>query len=273
VVLSFCDRTNIDVLLACNRASLPLVISERSDPARQSLGPFWDSVRRRVYRRASAVIALTETAAKHLRPFSRSVHVVHSAIDAPPLLSNREQASRRKVIVGAGRLEQEKGFDRLLKAFAKATDDAPDWQLVIYGEGSQHKQLVRQASILGIQDRVDFPGWVRPLAEPLSEATLFCLSSRYEGFPSVLLEAMSMGVPVISVDCESGPRVIVDHGRNGLLVDPSVDGLAEGMTRLIKDRAERERLGREGKSVVEQFKWETMVDRYEAILRNAATQT
>ena len=268
VVLSFCDRTNIDVLSAVGGQSTPIVISERSDPARQSLGPFWNAIRKRVYRRASTVIALTEPSAVYLREFSDPVHVIHSAIESPRITSVRDQASAQKVIAGAGRLEHEKGFDRLVSAFATATADDAAWRLVIYGDGSQRQRLVSQTRMLGVQDRVDFPGWVRPLAEPLSQSTLFCLPSRYEGFPSVLLEAMSMGVPSISVDCESGPRVIVDHELNGLLVESSIEGLAAGMSRLVENAEEREKLGRAGKSVVEQFSWEKMVDRYEAILRD-----
>lgn len=267
VVLSFCDRTNIDVLWSIGRGGPPVVVSERSDPAQQSLGWFWNAARRRWYRCAAAVIALTETSAAHLRPFANNVHVIASAVDSPTICSDRRQACAAKTIVGAGRLEREKGFDLLLDAFAQCTADKTDWRLILYGEGSCRGELERQAIALGIRNRVELPGWVRPLNKPLSQSTFFCLSSRYEGFPSVLLEAMSMGVPVISVDCESGPRAIIEHGRNGLLLEPSVDGLAEGITRLINNVAEREKLGKAGLSVAEQFSWDKMVARYEAVLR------
>ncbi|MCA9139092.1 MAG: glycosyltransferase [Planctomycetales bacterium] len=270
VVLSFCDRMNIDVLLSSHRLGPPIVVSERSDPARQSLGWFWDLLRKRSYPHASAVVALTEASAAYLRPFSHRVEVIPSAVDTPTVCSHRDQAIGRKLIVGAGRLEAEKGFDRLLEAFAKATEFDPSWQLVIYGEGSLRDQLTRQAQMLQIADRFQLPGWMRPLSESLAQATLFCLPSQYEGFPSVLLEAMSLGVPSISVDCESGPRVIVDHGRNGLLVEPSIEGLCEGISRMISSPAEREKLGRAGTGIVEQFGWPAMVDRYESLLSDVA---
>lgn len=273
VVLSFCDRTNVDLLLALRRGGPPLVVSERSDPARQSLGWFWNTVRRKIYYRAAAVVALTEAAARYLRTFADPVVVIPSAVDRPPSTSDRKLASSQKTIVGAGRLEHEKGFDRLLSAFAQATAHAPKWRLVIYGDGSQLDALISQANSLGIHDRVEFPGWVRPLQGPLSRATLFCLPSRYEGFPSALLEAMSLGVPAISVDCESGPRVIIDHGRNGLLVDSSVEGLCEGITRMIRNAEEREKLGRSGIEIADQFDWDSMVDRYESLLRDVVNST
>lgn len=270
VVISFCDRTNIDVLLASGRTSPPVIVSERSDPARQSLGPFWNAVRKRVYPHAAAVVALTEPSATFLRPFSRHVAVISSAINPPTVMSQRGPACDRKLIVGAGRLEHEKGFDRLLESFAHSTSDQRSWRLVIYGEGSLRDSLVQQANTLGIAERVEMPGWVRPLSDSLSQATLFCLPSRYEGFPSVLLEAMSMGVPSISVDCESGPRVIIDHGRNGLLVEPSVEGLGEGIKRLIDHPAEREKLGQAGTGIVQQFSWDEMVSCYESLLYQVA---
>ncbi len=272
VVLSFCDRTNLDVLMATDPSGPPVVVCERSDPARQSLGPFWNAVRRHKYRQAATVVALTETSASYLRPFSKSVTVIPSAVDRPPLTSDREQACARKRIAGVGRLEPEKGFDRLLIAFAQATTDDPSWQLVIYGEGTQRGALLAQAKSLGINDRLELPGWVRPLAEPLSQATLFCLPSRYEGFPSALLEAMSLGVPSLSVDCESGPRVIIDHGRDGWLVESSVEGLRGGIETLIADVRQREALGRAGIRIVDQFGWDTMVDRYEQLLRDVVRE-
>lgn len=270
VILSFCDRTNVDVLLAAHRHSPPIIVSERSDPARQSLGLVRNAVRKRVYRRAACVIALTQASANYLRLFCDRVTVIPSAIKPPLVSPDRSVAQDCKTIVAAGRLESEKGFDRLLSAFAQSTAGNPDWRLIIFGEGSQRKSLARQAESLGIKDRFELPGWVRPLSDPLSKATLFCLSSRYEGFPSVLLEAMSMGVPVVSVDCESGPRVIIDHGRNGLLVEPSIEGLVEGLSRMINNADHREKLGRAGQSVINEFGWEPMVDQYETTLRNAA---
>ena len=246
------------------------MVSERSDPARQSLGLIRNTLRKRVYHRAACVVALTEASADYLRPFSDPVAVIPSAIAPPAFLSDRALASDAKTIVGAGRLENEKGFDRLLSAFAQSTTNNPTWRLVIYGDGSQREKLLIQADTLGIRDRFQLPGWVRPLSSELSEATLFCLSSRYEGFPSVLLEAMSMGVPSVSVDCESGPRIIIEHGRNGLLVEPSAQGLADGIGRMINNPDEREKLGCAGKSVVDEFSWESMVDRYETILLGAS---
>ncbi len=266
-VLSFCDRTNITVLLASRRLKIPVIISERSDPAKQRLGFLWELARRKAYPGASRIIALTETSARHLASLnSYPIKVIPSAVDVPPSSSDRELASQEKLIIGVGRLEYEKGFDRLIQAFAAATVDHPDWSLRILGEGSASSELQEIAFELEVNDRVQLPGWVHPVWPELCRATIFALPSRYEGFPSALLEAMAAGVPSISVDCESGPREIIRHERNGLLVRNSVDELAEGIRRLIEDAELREMIGEEGKCVVDEYGWENMVDAYESVL-------
>ena len=278
VVLSFCDRTNIDVLSGLKNASLPVVIAERSDPTKQHLGRIWEYRRRRSYPYAKRIVALTQSAATHLGEISgfaasgRAIDVIASAVDVPPVISDRATASQSRQIIAVGRLEYEKGFDRLLDAFATVGRGHSQWTLRLVGEGSLRKQLQSQADALGIDDRVTMPGWVRPIWGELAQATIFALPSRYEGFPSALLEAMAVGVPSIAVDCESGPRAIINHESNALLVDDDRGKLAEGIQRLIEDVDLRERLGQSGRDVVRNFSWDAMVDAYERVLTEAASQ-
>lgn len=272
VLLSFCDRTNILVLKAMARRGVPIVISERSDPALQKLGAFWELQRRKTYRHADRVVALTETSASNLRALGGgNVVVIPSAVDTPPSISDRACAMKHQRIVGIGRLEHEKGFDRLIEAFSwgrSSYDEWPlDWTLRILGEGTQREALRQLACELHVDHLVTMPGWVRPIWSELAEATIFALPSRYEGFPSALLEAMAVGVPSLAVDCESGPRAIITDETDGLLVKNSISGLADGMQRMIVDADLRERLGEQGKSVVQRFHWDAMVDAYEAVLQ------
>lgn len=284
VVLSFCDRTNIAVLSALKgsafkdaeqTARLPCVISERSDPAQQNLGWFWEWMRRRTYKTADHVIALTKTSANHLANVCGDVpiSVIASAVDEPPIKSNREKACENKRIVAIGRMEREKGFDRLLNAFAMVARSHPDWSLRIFGEGSLRDELQQQAAELGIDDRLEMPGWVRPIWNELCDATIFALPSRYEGFPSALLESMACGVPSIAVDCESGPRAIIQHEQNGLLVTNNEQALASGIQQLIQDDELRERIGQQGGDVVSTFSWDRMLDEYQNVLTMVASET
>ncbi len=272
VVLSFCDQTNISVLAATRRLGIPVVISERSDPSQQKLGRVWEQARRSLYPRATKTIALTTSAATFLAPLCPGgVVVIPSAIQTPPLTSDRAAASESKRAIAVGRLAPEKGWDRLIQAFAAATRSDPEWTLAILGEGNERARLEQLIKQHGLGDRVALPGWVRPVWDELANSAFFVLPSYYEGFPSALLEAMAVGVPSLAVDCESGPRAIINacaNGElaNGLLVENNTLALAAGIQRMMSEVEMREQLGRHGKTIVERFGWDEMVNRYEQIL-------
>ncbi len=273
VVLSFCDRTNILTLLAVGQR-FPVVVSERSDPSEQRLGRFWETMRRRQYRRAAAVVALTDTAANYLhRRLGRDVIVIPSAIDLPPRQSIREQADGNRRIVAVGRLEYEKGFDRLLVAFSDLVIRAPQlvdgWTLRIIGDGSMRGDLEQAIHGLGLSDRVSLAGWIQPVWNELADSTFFVLPSRYEGFPSALLEAMAVGLPSLAVDCESGPRAVIRDGHNGLLVANDISSLTDGMLRMIQHPELREKFSQAARPIVDAFNWDAMVDAYERVLEAA----
>lgn len=275
VVLSFCDSTNLLVLTAlrgwplANSPRLPLVIAERTDPSQQSLGSVGEFARRRLYPQANVVVALTVPSADHLRRLGcRHVEVIPSAVDRPPIRSDRQVAAAARRVIAAGRLEWEKGFDRLIKAFAEVAPQAQEWTLEILGEGSRRGELEAQVAALSLSGRISLPGWVQPIWEPLARSTLFVLPSRYEGFPSALLEAMAVGLPCVAVDCQSGPRAILDDS-SGWLVENSVSGLTAGLRQMIFDQAARERLAAAAPAAITRFGWEAMVERYEEVLSEA----
>jgi glycosyltransferase involved in cell wall biosynthesis len=120
----------------------------------------------------------------------------------------------------------------------------PTWQLVILGEGPERASLQRQVEELGLQGSVLMPGVVRDPEQWLQHAELFVLSSRFEGFPNALLEAMQCGLPVAAFDCPSGPGEIVRHEQTGLLVPPGdTEALSAAISRLANDENLRRRLG------------------------------
>lgn len=289
VVLAFCDRTNLLTLVAAAglRARsardggprekswrpgtrLPVVISEHSDPRRQTLGRFGEWARRRLYPRARGVVVLTEPVADFMRALGcREVRVIPGAVDPPPIRSDRRRAAENRRVIALGRLAPEKSLDRLIAAFAQAAGDDSRWSLRIVGDGPQRGALVRHAETLGIADRVSFAGWVRPIWGELAASTVYALSSRYEGFPSALLEAMAVGLPCVAVDCDSGPRAILRHGEDGWLVPNDTESLAAGLRRMITDPSLREHLGGRAPEVLRRFGWESMVDAHERALADA----
>lgn len=133
-----------------------------------------------------------------------------------------------RFVCAVGSLSHQKGFDLLLSAFARLSDSS--LHLVILGEGRLREELEEQSRALGISQRVHLPGFVRRPVDILAQADLFVLSSRWEGFPNVLLEALSTGVPIVAADCDGAPRSMLEDGRHGLLVKPeNIIALAEGI--------------------------------------------
>ena len=275
VVLSFCDRMNIDTLISTKYLGVPVVISERSDPRRQKLGRFLEYARRRTYRRASRIVVLTEEIADALRPFNRdNVVVIASAVE--PAIRSIDAALNhsKEVVLGVGRLEDEKGFDRLLEAFAIATRmQHRDWCLRIVGEGSQRAELVAQAKRLGIIDRTEFPGWIRPIWPEYQSASIFVLPSRYEGFPSALLEAMSVGLPSIAFESQSGSKELLGEGKGGVLVAEDVNELASAIKQLIEDPSAAVERSTQARDIAARYDWHSMVDAYESVLMRACQRT
>ncbi|MBF4764144.1 stealth conserved region 3 domain-containing protein [Nocardioides islandensis] len=148
------------------------------------------------------------------------------------------------LILTAGRLVNEKGYSRLIDAFALVADQLPDWRLRILGLGPKRTELVRQIRRLGLYDRVELPGAVSDMRGEWAKASICALTSRAEAFPLVVQEAMAAGVPVASYDCASGPREIIEHEVNGLLVSPeSIAGMAAALLRLAADTDLRRTLG------------------------------
>ena len=170
------------------------------------------------------------------------------------------------VVLGVGRLAPQKDFSLLLRAFA-AMRAKTDCRLVIIGEGPERARLEALATELGVSADVELPGFRTNPYSYMARASLFVLSSRYEGLPNVLIEAQACGVPVLATDCPTGPREILLGGSAGVLVPVGdVEAMAEQGVRLLADRAYAQGLADEATAHLSRFDPETCYEAYLALL-------
>jgi glycosyltransferase involved in cell wall biosynthesis len=222
---------------------------------------------RRHYGRLDALTTLTtqdEDDYRRLLAGART-HVEH--IPNPVPLADAPAADPdAKVVVAAGRLNLQKGFDLLVPAFAAASRRHPEWRLRIYGSGPERDRLQAQIDELA-GERIALLGRSDRLVDAMAEASVFALSSRWEGFPMVLLEAIAIGLPVVSFDCPTGPRDIVGDGHGGVLVPPEdVDELAAALDGLMADPARRHALAAASRRRAADFELAVVGARVERLL-------
>lgn len=176
-----------------------------------------------------------------------------------------------KTVLAMGRLVAAKGFDVLLRAWQKVAARAPEWELVIHGEGEERNALTALIGQLGLSDRVSMPGVCLDVTQSYARASVFCLSSRYEGFGLVLIEAMAFGLPIVSTDCETGPRELLTPDQDALVVPTdNPDALADALLRVINQPEDASRLGAAARRKAGDFALEQIAARWDALLRATA---
>ena len=219
---------------------------------------------RRRYRDLDALVVLTEADRADYAAVARQV--VRIPNPAPRSPGGRSSLDA-PVIAAAGRLNTQKGFDLLIAAFAPLARRHPEWTLQIHGGGPERAALQAQIDAEGLSERIVLLGPTRRLGEALARASVFALSSRFEGFGLVILEAMSHGLPVVSFDCPRGPGEIISSGRDGTLVPPEdVPALTAALEQLVADPARRRVYGAAALETARAYDRDAIGARWEALL-------
>ncbi|MDH2425038.1 glycosyltransferase family 4 protein [Sphaerisporangium sp. TRM90804] len=242
-----------DGILVTTRPALNLISARKAQAGvvrvgqeHMNLGTYPASVREQItrhYGRLDALATLTGTDRDDYQPLLPGTLVVR----VPNAVHGGDQKPSEQhnpIVIAAGRLVSQKGFDFLIPAFRQVADRHPAWRLHIYGSGPKKERLTALIEEHGLDGHVVLKGRTDRLDERLAEASVYVLSSRFEGLPMVMIEAMTHSLPVVAFDCPTGPADVLTPEVDGLLVPPrDVDALAAGLNRLIADRDLRLRMG------------------------------
>jgi glycosyltransferase involved in cell wall biosynthesis len=269
--------TDASVLLALAALGLPAlrtIGTEHNHPPQQPLGYLRETSRCHTYGLLNAVTTLTSEGETWIKKNTNAqrVTVIQNAVNWP-LLGQEPRISpsvlyqsERRLLLAAGRLTAIKGFDWLIEAFSILADKRPDWDLAILGEGSLRTTLEGQIRESGLEHRIFLPGRAGNIGEWYERADLYVMSSRSEGFPNTLVEAMAHGLAAVSFDCDTGPRDIIRHELDGLLVpQANVAELTAALDRLMSDTLTRQRFAARAVEVRERFSMERIACMWEKL--------
>ncbi len=220
------------------------------------------------YPKLDYLITLTDDdTADYQKLFEGASLQIRKITNSVPPLNGKYSNLEEKVIMAAGRLAPQKGFDLLIESFRTVVDKHPDWKLKIFGFGREKNNLQDLIHRHGLYNNVMLMGPTKNIDIELSNSSIYALSSRFEGFGMVIVEAMQCGVPVVSFDCPKGPAEIIRNNQDGLLIkDGDVDAFAEGLKVLIEDKEKRKRFAKLGLKNVKRYEiknigrlWEELI--------------
>lgn len=267
--------TAVNVVLAFAALGLPklrTIGAEHNHPPQKPLGFLWETLRSNTYGLLDAVTALASEGESWIKSNTNAkrIFVIPNAVTWPlpehePKISPSSfHQPERQLLLAVGRLHNQKGFDWLIEAFSNLTHKHPNWDLVILGEGSLRSALERQVKESGLEKRIFLPGRVGNLSDWYKSADIYVMSSRYEGFGNTLVEAMAHGLAVLSFDCDTGPRDIIRHEVDGLLVPPKdIAALTATLDKMMGNDALRSQLAERAIDARERFSMEKITKQWE----------
>lgn len=217
-----------------------------------------------------ALVSLTERNAEWLREkWGEAAPRIEVIPNALPATGRPVSGGRQQVVMSAGRLVRGKGFGDLIRAFGQVSREFPDWRLRIFGNGPQRDVLLRTARDLGIAGKVELMPPTTDIESEWARASIGALASGSEGLPLVLLEARGAGLPVVAYDCETGPREIIENGKDGYLVPVGhVGGFASSLRLLMGDEGRREAMGSHATESLRRFAPDAVAEQWNSLFEN-----
>ncbi len=240
IIVSFLPEPNFLNLILKSKFKIPIIISIRNDPKEEYKSNLYNRLMKKYYPQADAIVYQTEEAKNFFRNIIGN-NVIQEIIPNPineEFIERPYKGIRKKIIVTVGRLQEQKNHKLLIDAFEKVSNQIPDYKLVIYGDGNKKQELETYIKSKNLLDKVMLAGNTKEVKKHIYDASLFILSSDYEGMPNALMEAMALGLPVISTDCPcGGPKFLIDNGKNGILVKvKDVEAMSKAILKVLENK-------------------------------------
>ena len=269
ILISFSTLTNMISIIIAKLYHIKIIVSEHNNHLRVPNPKFLTNfTRNTLYPLADTVTVLTKYDVEFYEKKGSKVTVMPNPCTFTPI--EKSLKNREKTILAVGRLNRynHKGFDNLIDIVKEAFEGNDEWVLKILGDGDRGLSFLKEkVSQYGLENKVIFEGFCSNVAEYMEKSEIFILSSRYEGLPMVLLEAMSQGMSCISYDCITGPSDIITHGYNGILVkDQDKDLMVKELKELMNDFELRETLSKNAIKSLNSFEIENIYKKWMVLI-------
>lgn len=265
IVIPFSTTTNGSIIIVAKLLNIKVIASEHNNYKVGLQNPSKWFIKRFIYKMTDYLMVLTQRDVdEYYGNFIKNIVVMPNPLALIPINDNNEY-KREKIILAIGNVSRwkHKGFDNLLSIFANIKNRIPEYKLVIAG-GGDPTYLKQICSELNIENKVEFLGEVTDIAYYMQQASVFTLTSRWEGLPMVLIEAMSQGLPCIAYDCFSGPADIITNGKDGILIeDQNKEKFGLELISLIKNKNRQAILSKEALNTVKKYEINFILDKWE----------
>lgn len=255
IIVSFIRKNNVMAIASSRFLKIPVVVSVRSDPKRELQGRVMKNLSLLLFHFADGIVLQTSQARDFFPNSLQKKSVILPNSINPVFLNIEKVTEKSKEIVAVGRIDKNKNQKMLIDAFSEIAEEYPDWCVRLYGDGEETSLLKEFVKEKGLQEQVFFMGQISNVAERIREASIFVLPSKCEGMPNALIEAMTLGVAVISTDCPcGGPADLIKDGKNGILIPvDDQNALKEALVRLMEDTVYRHKLARNAERITEKL--------------------
>lgn len=268
IAIGFITSANILTTIAAKMYRIPCIISERNNPLVEAVPKFWIILRTLIYPRADRVVLQTngiKTIYEKKIP-SNKIRILPNPISLKLSSLRSESVTKESKILTVGRLDINKCQADLIKAFRSINSNG--WTIQIIGDGNKKEELLELIIESNLKDKIEIISKVKDIENYYNSSSIFVFTSKTEGFPNALLEAMHFGLPCISTDCNFGPSDLIDDNNNGFLIPINdVEMLKDKLSQLMNNKSLRDQFSKKARETTEQYKSEYVISKWENLIQ------